>query len=111
MRHRKLIDILFLSLVLVVFLAPVYAADLAKSSKPASKIQNYTLNRDMAFVSVLGSRPDVKNLKGFQRAVLYNAQGAKVKEITFSKSDSVYSLDKMLQENVSKGPLIIRMYR
>jgi hypothetical protein len=98
-------------MVLAAVFMPVYAADQAKSAKIAPKTQSYTLKKDIAFISVMGSRPDAKSLKGFQKAVLFNAQGAKVKEITFSTNDSIYSLDKMLQENISKGPLIIRMYR
>jgi hypothetical protein len=82
----------------------------AKSPKTVLKSELYSLKNDIAFVSVMGSRPDAKSLKGFQKAILYNAQGAKVKEITFSKSDSIYSLDKMIQENKNKGPLLIRMY-
>lgn len=111
MKHRISIIVVFLSMVMVAVFMPAYAADLAKSAKNTPKAQIYTLKKDMAFVSVMGSRPDAKSLEGFQKAVLFNAQGAKVKEITFSKSDSIYSLDKMLQENISKGPLIIRMYR
>ena len=81
-----------------------------KSLKNPPNNNSYSLSKDIAFISVMGSRPDVGALQGFQRAVLYNAQGAKVREITFSKTDSIYSLDKMLQENRGKGPLIIRMY-
>lgn len=111
MRYRVFINILFLSMVYVAVFTPVYAADLAKSAEIVPKTQSYSLKKDIAFISVMGSRPDDKSLKGFQRAVLFNARGAKVKEIAFSKSDSIYSLDRMLQENISKGPLIIRLYR
>lgn len=111
MRHWIFINILFLSIVFVAIVSPAQAADMAKSAQIAPKAQSYSLKKDIAFISVMGSRPEAKALKGFQKAVLFNAQGAKVKEITFSKSDSIYSLDRMLQENLSKGPLIIRMYR
>ena len=111
MRHRIFFSIFFITLVLSAFFTPVHATDLVKYSKTAPKTQGFSLKKDIAFVSVMGSRPDVQSLKGFQRAVLFTAQGAKVKEITFSKSDSIYSLDRMLQENSNKGPLIIRMYR
>lgn len=77
----------------------------------ASKVSNQSISRDIAFTSVMGSRPDVKSLRGFQKAILYNARGAKVKEITFNKNDSIYSLDKMLQENSTSGPLFIKMLR
>jgi uncharacterized alpha/beta hydrolase family protein len=111
MRHWIFFNIIFFSLVLVVILTPVNAAEMAKSAKVTPNAQNYSLKKDIAFISVMGSRPDAKSLKGFQKAVLFNARGAKVKEITFTKSDSIYSLDRMLQENLSKGPLVIRMYR
>lgn len=86
---------------------PAYSSDLNSNQK----VSTFTIKNDMAFVSVMGSRPNSGSLKGFQKAVLYNAQGAKVKEITFTKSDSIYSLDRMLQENKNKGPLFIKMYR
>jgi hypothetical protein len=111
MRHWLFFNIIFLSIMLVAIFTPIHAADLVKSAKIVPKTQCYSLKKDIAFISVMGSRPDAKSLAGFQKAVLFNAQGAKVKEITFSKSDSIYSLDKMLQENISKGPLIIHMYR
>jgi hypothetical protein len=99
---------------LCLFSKVALAADIsnsgAKIAKSTLKSESYSLKNDIAFVSVMGSRPDVKSLKGFQKAILFNAQGAKVKEITFSKNDSIFSLDKMLQENKSKGPLLIRMY-
>lgn len=76
-----------------------------------SKVSNQSITRDIAFTSVMGSRPDVKSLRGFQKAILYNARGAKLKEITFNKNDSIYSLDKMLQENSNSGPLFIKMLR
>jgi hypothetical protein len=80
-------------------------------AKPILKGSNQQITKDIAFTSVMGSRPDAKSLRGFQKAILYNAQGAKVKEITFNKNDSIYSLDKMLQENSTKGPLFIKMLR
>lgn len=82
----------------------------APQFKGAFKAQPYSSNRDMAFVSVWGSRPDAKKLQGFQRAVLFNARGELVTKIDM-RSDSIYSLDKMIQENKSKGPLVIKMYR
>lgn len=107
---------LFLCVLLsVAFVLPVYASEGMSNEDASGKIQSsyqkYSIKKDMAFLSVMGSRPDYKKLSGFQKAVLYNAQGAKVKEINFSKSDSVYSLDKMIQENKNKGPLLIRMIR
>ncbi|MFP4165496.1 MAG: hypothetical protein ACLFQB_16050 [Chitinispirillaceae bacterium] len=80
------------------------------SSKPAFKPQPYSPKRDMAFVSIMGSRPQ-GSFEGFQRAVLYNAKGAVIKEVDISRSDSIYSLDKMIQENRNKGPLFIKMFR
>lgn len=107
--HSVLLMIIFLS----VQYAPVFAAGSSSGSSVAalSKNKNNSCKNDIAFFSVMGSRPDARALHGFQRAVLYNAQGAKVKEITFSSRDSIYSLDKMLQENSTRGPLFIRMYR
>ena len=83
------------------------------ASVPASpKLQSktYNLNDDIAFVSVWGSRPDASKLQGFERAVLYNARGEVVRKLELGR-DSIYSLDKMIQENRSRGPLFIRMYR
>ncbi len=79
--------------------------------KDVTKVSGQSITRDIAFTSVMGSRPDVNSLRGFQKAILYNARGAKVKEITFNRNDSIYSLDKMLQENSAKGPLFIKMLR
>ena len=76
----------------------------------AFKPQPYSPKRDMAFVSVMGSRPK-GDLKGYQKAVLYNAKGAIIQEVDISRSDSVYSLDKMINENRTRGPLFIRMIR
>jgi hypothetical protein len=93
----------------------IYASEkednLNHTSKKSGLVpQKYSTKQDMAFISVWGSRPDSKALQGFQRAVLYNAQGVVIKKVDIS-SDSIYSLDKMIQENKSKGPLFIRMYR
>lgn len=82
----------------------------APVEKGAFKPQPYSSNRDMAFISVWGSRPDAKKLQGFQRAVLFNARGEVVTRVDM-RSDSIYSLDKMIQENKSKGPLVVKMYR
>jgi len=70
----------------------------------------YSRSQDMAVVSVLGSKVH-KSLKGFQRAVLLNAQGAVLKEVDISRSDSLYVLDKIIQANRAKGPLFIRMVK
>ena len=70
----------------------------------------YSANRDIAFISVMGSRPDTKKLQGFQRAILFNARGEVVQKVDIS-NDSIVSLDRMIQENKSRGPLFIRMYR
>jgi len=83
----------------------------ATGAQSLKKVSGQSITRDIAFTSVMGSRPDAKSLRGFQKAILYNARGAKVKEITFNKNDSIYSLDKMLQENSSNGPLFIKMLR
>lgn len=96
---------------LPIFASPNLATSKEKLIKNYPKGAKYALNKDIAFISVLGSRPDIGSLQGFQRAVLFNAQGVKVKEIYLVKSDSIYFLDKMLQETRGKGPLIIHMYR
>jgi|GEM_PF-2147352 len=118
MRHWIFLVVLFLLLVLIGQYSPVIASDISsglsvgiKRGALSKNPDNNSFKKDIAFFSVMGSRPDVESLRGFQKAVLYNAQGAKVKEITFNKSDSIYSLDKMLQENSTRGPLFIRMYR
>ena len=72
------------------------------------KPQPYSHNQDMAFVSLMGSRPR-GDFSSYRKAVLYNAKGAVIQEIDISRSDSIYNLDKMLQENRTKGPLIVRM--
>jgi hypothetical protein len=86
------------------------AGTIRKGTSPAytNKIGNGT--NDIAFVSVWGSRPKAEKLKGFQHAVLYNARGEVVHKIDMDR-DSIYSLDKMIQENKTRGPLFIRMYR
>lgn len=86
---------------------PIKKAPIEKS---AFRPQQYSSNRDLAFVSIWGSRPDAKKLQGFQRAVLFNASGEVVTRVDM-RSDSVYSLDKMIQENKTKGPLVVKMYR
>jgi hypothetical protein len=74
------------------------------------KSQAYSHNQDMAFVSLMGNRPR-GDFSGYRKAVLYNAKGAVIQEIDISRSDSIYSLDRMIQENRTKGPLIVRMIR
>ena len=80
-----------------------------KVKQSTFRSENYSLNRDFAFVSVWGSRPNEKKLQGFKHAILYNARGEIVQKIDIGR-DSDYSLDKMIQENKSRGPLFIRMY-
>jgi hypothetical protein len=70
----------------------------------------YSPQQDMAIVSVLGSKTS-RSLKGCQRAVLYNAQGAILKEVDISRSDSLYVLDKIIQANRIRGPLFIKLIR
>lgn len=83
----------------------------SKSSLHAKLQQErFSIKDDIAFVSVWGNRPDAKKLQGFQRAVLYNARGEVVKRLDLGK-DSIYSLDRMIQANRTKGPLFVRMYR
>jgi hypothetical protein len=81
-----------------------------KNARPVFRMESYSFNRDIAFISMWGGRPDVKDLKGFRRAVLYNARGEVVRKMTMGR-DSIYSLDKMLQEQKALGPLFVRMYR
>lgn len=81
-----------------------------KEKRNPLKVETYSIKRDIAFVSVWGSRPDAEKLQGFKHAVLYNARGEVVQKIDIGR-DSVYSLDKMIQENKARGPLFIRMYR
>ena len=80
----------------------------APGNQLAFKPQPYYPKKDMAFVSVMGSRPRA-DFSGYRKAVIYNVKGALLHEIDISRSDSIYSLDKMIQENRNKGPLIIRM--
>ncbi len=75
-----------------------------------SRHDRFSIRDDIAFVSVFGNRPNAQHLQGFQRAVLFNARGEVVKRLELGR-DSIYSLDKMIQENKTKGPLFIRMYR
>jgi len=106
---------------LIVFCAPVlmlfaaYGADIpAKKSthqtRNVLRAETGSIKNDIAFVSVWGSRPDAKKLQGFQHAVLFNARGEVVSKVDIGR-DSIYSLDKMIQENKTCGPLFIRMYR
>ncbi|MFW6244543.1 MAG: hypothetical protein ACOC36_01520 [Fibrobacterota bacterium] len=78
--------------------------------KAVFKPQPYSPNRDMAFVSVMGSRPR-ESFRGYQKAILYNAKGRVIKEVDISRSDSIYCLDRMIQENRNKGPLFIKIFR
>ncbi len=91
-------------------MSAVRESDRAVPKNSATKIATYTLKNDIAFVSVWGSRPESKKLQGFQHAVLFNARGEVMKKIDIGR-DSIYSLDKMIQENKTRGPLFIRMYR
>ena len=107
--------LLVVSCVPLLFAFSLFASD--KSATPSvsplhskSQRENFTLKDDMAFISVWGNRPDAKELQGFQRAVLFNARGEVVKRLDLGR-DSIYSLDRMIQENRTKGPLFIRMYR
>jgi len=75
-----------------------------KVKQSTFRSENYSLNRDIAFVSVWGSRPDEKKLQGFKHAILYNARGEVVQKIDIGR-DSVYSLDKMIQENNRAAPV------
>lgn len=81
-----------------------------KGRGAAFKVETYSILKDIAFVSVWGSRPDAEKLQGFKHAVLYNARGEVVQKIDMGR-DSVYSLDKMIRENKARGPLFIHMYR
>lgn len=72
--------------------------------------KRFSIRDDIAFVSVFGNRPSAHHLQGFQRAVLFNARGEVVKRLDLGR-DSIYSLDRMIQENKTRGPLFIRMYR
>lgn len=105
--------VVFCSPVLVLFAA--YGDDIA-AKKSTHQTRNVlrteicSIKNDIAFVSVWGSRPDARKLQGFQHAVLFNARGEVVSKVDIGR-DSIYSLDKMIQENKTRGPLFIRMYR
>ena len=115
---KRIVIRILLAIVVPCFYVSVYGADTAKkenttnliSKEHSFKPQQYSSQSDMAFISVWGSKPSSKKLQGFQRAVLFNARGEVVKKVDM-RSDSVYSLDRMIQENKTKGPLFIRMYR
>jgi hypothetical protein len=114
---RTIKSLLFVVLTSLIFTVPVFAIDSIPPIKQklsqehqSFKPQPYSRNLDMAFVSVWGSRPDSKKLQGFQRAVLFTAKGEMVKQVDM-RNDSIYSLDRMIQENKNKGPLIIKMYK
>lgn len=115
---KKTLCRILLLIIVPCFYMSVYGADLKSNGNCATEMskdnifkpQPYSSQSDMAFVSVWGSKPDSKKLQGFQRAVLYNARGEVVRKVDM-RTDSIYSLDKMIQENKSKGPLFIRMYR
>jgi len=112
MKNRIITSALLYMCFFCVHLTIVHAdQNSSASTQKVSKVSSQSLTKDIAFTSVMGSRPDVKSLRGFQKAILYNARGAKVKEITFNKNDSIYSLDKMLQQNSTSGPLFIKMLR
>lgn len=116
--HKRVIKTLLAICAPLVFLVPpTFAATGSpgisrenRIASPASTSPVYSLKQDIAFVSVWGSRPDAQKLKGFQRAVLFNARGEIVSKVAMGK-DSVYSLDRMIQSNRARGPLYIRMYR
>lgn len=111
---KNVFYILFLVCFIPLFLvSSVFAADHKKNTKNSLsvlKAQPYSANRDIAFVSVMGSRPDSKRLQGFQWAILFNAQGRIVQKVNM-KNDSIYSLDKMIQKNKTRGPLLIKMLK
>ncbi|KMQ51333.1 hypothetical protein CHISP_1816 [Chitinispirillum alkaliphilum] len=71
----------------------------------------YSPQRDIAFVSTMGRTPDFSEMKGFQKAVLYNAQGALIQEVDITRENSIHSLDEMIKRNSRRGPVIIRMVR
>lgn len=108
-------------ILLVVYAAPllffstVLGADSQKADQhhevgEASGRHDGVASKDIAFISVWGSRPKAEMLQGVQRAVLFNARGEVVKRLDMGR-DSIYSLDKMIQESRTRGPLFIRMYR
>jgi hypothetical protein len=112
-QNRWLLVLLFTPLLLG-FSLFASGKDSAAASTPSLRTgvptENFSLKNDIAFVSVWGSRPETNRLQGFERAVLYNARGEVVQKLNFGR-DSIYSLDKMIKENQSRGPLVIRMYR
>ena len=87
-----------------------YHNDRSLKNGASLRSEAYSIKNDIAFVSVMGSRPDAEKLQGFQRAVLFNARGEVVQKVDIGR-DSIYSLDKMIQRNKTRGPLFIRMYR
>ena len=93
----------------------LFASGKERAAAPAAmhmetRHKEFTLKDDMAFISVWGHRPDARQLQGFQRAVLYNARGEVVQRLDLGR-DSIYSLDRMIHDHRTKGPLFIRMYR
>lgn len=113
MKKRFRCSTIILVLPLFLFIT-IYGAEKKEPTKfPAQKtaqVKTNSIQNDIAFVSVWGSRPEAKKLQGFQRAVLFNARGEIVKKVDIGR-DSIYSLDRMIQENRTRGPLFIRMYR
>jgi hypothetical protein len=113
MFKRCLLVLFFTPLLLLVSVygeSGVQKKNLSPKKQTSLRTESYSIKNDIAFVSVWGSRPEAKELQGFQRAVLYNARGEVVQKIDMGR-DSIYSLDKMIQENKTRGPLFIRMYR
>ncbi|NLW32731.1 MAG: hypothetical protein GXY77_14890 [Fibrobacter sp.] len=104
---------LLISFIPLLMFSTAFASDNNKrniNKNTVLKAQPYSVNRDIAFISIMGSRPSSRQLQGFQWAVLYNAQGRMVQKVNM-KNDSIYSLDKMIQENKTKGPLLIKMFK
>ncbi len=99
-------------LLLSVHISAAERRDNATTKRKTSALQThkYSIKNDIAFISVWGARPEKEKLQGFRYAVLYTAKGEFVQKIDIG-SDSVYSLDKMIQDNKSRGPLFIKMYR
>lgn len=116
--HTKVIKTLMVICAPLAFLVPTaFAANGSSGTARENRIEPhmsrspvYSIKQDIAFVSVWGSRPDEQKLRGFQRAVLFNARGEVVSKVAMGK-DSVYSLDRIIQSNRARGPLYIRMYR
>ena len=113
---KKSIGWMFIAvLVQLVFSLPAYGSEPSEQNKSNSEKSTfhpraYSRTNDIAFISIWGSHPDMSKFKGFQRAVLYNAMGKIVKKVDMG-SDSIFSLDKMIEENRIKGPLFIKMFR